>query len=678
MKIRNKKIEKKDKILMILAVVILVSLLIVLPVIFKVSADVHAKTEVKIEDAGMEQVMNKLYAVTNDETGETKPLTYNELDSVEIFHTGSWNYYESIEDLTKCENLTQLHINSEPDDIEQLNSYNTETVISQDKVNRFCNDLKEILKKDKQLSQLYIHGNGEKIEDFSFLESENNLKYLGLYNISMDDFSKICECKHLQYVYIESDSLKTASQLECLTKLKGLSEISVSNTPLAKDENELKKLKEMFPVGVLIYHDYEVNVKDPGMKQVMTDLYAGTSSDTKEKSSLRNRNLDDVISFSSGSWAYYDTIADIAELKNLKSLYLNSEPDDKKQLNACNTETVISEDKLKVFCDDLQLILKEDKYISSLGIYGNAETMDNLNFLTYGSYLGRIELYNLSINDFSGLGKCKSLQDIYIKSDSLKSASQLECLKDLPNLRNLAVSNTPLAKDENELNKLQEMLPNVCLRTDNKVTIEDSGMEQVMSELYADMYYNTGERWPLTNIELDEVKSFYSGSWNYYESIADIAKLKNLETLYLNKEPNNKKHPNSYSTGTVISEDKMKVFCNDLNVILKDTHLKYLEIYGNGEKMENVSFLEYGNDLKYLRLSNLSIDDYSGIGGCKNLKEVYIKSDSIKTADQLECLKKLDNLQTVKLVNAPIVNDTNEFNKLREMLPNVQVQNSYY
>ena len=246
----KRKMEKKDKMLLIIAVVIIIVILVI-PLSIKAYINIHSNSKVKMKDSGMEKIMTEMYARWDKETKEKRPLTYGDLDKVTKFYTGSWNYYETLSDIEKCKNLETLFINSE-EGASQINDYNTETVISEDKVKVFCNDLKNILKKDRKINSLIIGGNGEKVENVNFLENGENLRDLSLIELSIDDYSGIGNCKNVCQLSLGKTSVKTADQLKCLQQLDNLSVLSVIKTPLSEDENELKKLQEMLP-NVKIY-----------------------------------------------------------------------------------------------------------------------------------------------------------------------------------------------------------------------------------------------------------------------------------------------------------------------------------------------------------------------------------------------------------------------------------------
>ena len=249
----KRKMEKKDKILLIIAVVIIIVILVI-PLSIKAYINIHSNSKAKMKDSGMEKVMTEIYAVWDRKAKEKRPLTYGDLDKVTTFYTGSWNYYETLSDIEKCKNLERLCINREEGIIanSQINDYNTETVISEDKVKVFCNDLKNILKKDRKINSLIIGGHGEKVENVNFLENGENLRDLSLIELSIDDYSGIGNCKNVCQLSLGKTSVKTADQLKCLQQLDNLSVLSVIKTPLSEDENELKKLQEMLP-NVKIY-----------------------------------------------------------------------------------------------------------------------------------------------------------------------------------------------------------------------------------------------------------------------------------------------------------------------------------------------------------------------------------------------------------------------------------------
>ena len=245
----KRKMEKKDKILLIIAAVIVIVILVI-PLSIKAYNHIHANSKVKMKDSSMEKIMTEMYARWDKETKEKRPLTYEDIEKIKRFYTGSWNCYETLSDIEKCKNLEHLCLNVEPDykTNSQINDYyNTETVISEDKVKVFCSDLKNILKKDRKLNWLMICGNGEKVENVNFLENGQNLRELNLIELSIDDYSGIGNCKNVCRLSLVKTSVKTADQLKCLQQLDNLSVLSVIKTPLSEDENELKKLQEMLP-----------------------------------------------------------------------------------------------------------------------------------------------------------------------------------------------------------------------------------------------------------------------------------------------------------------------------------------------------------------------------------------------------------------------------------------------
>ena len=245
----KRKMEKKDKILLNIAVVIIIVILVI-PLSIKAYINIHANSKVKMKDPGMEKIMTEMYARWDKETKEKRPLTYEDIEKIKMFETGSWNCYETLSDIEKCKNLEYLCLNEKPNykTNSQINDYyNTETVISEDKVKVFCSDLKNILKKDRKLNWLTICGNGEKAENVNFLENGQNLRCLYLIELSIDDYSGIGNCSNIDELALVKTSVKTADQLKCLQQLDNLKILSINETPLSRDEDELKKLQEMLP-----------------------------------------------------------------------------------------------------------------------------------------------------------------------------------------------------------------------------------------------------------------------------------------------------------------------------------------------------------------------------------------------------------------------------------------------
>ena len=245
----KRKMEKKDKILLIIAAVIVIVILVI-PLSIKTYSHIHANSKVKMKDSGMESVMTELYARWDKETKEKRSLTYGDLDKVTKFYTGSWSYYESLADLTKCKNLEELAVNFEAEILngkKQLNPNSNMTVISEDKLKKFCGELEEILKTDKKLNDFSVMGNNENLGNVDFLKNGSNLKKLVVRTFNIDDYSGIGECKNLEELVLVETTVKTANQLECLQNLQNLKRLYINETPLSRDENELKKLQEMLP-----------------------------------------------------------------------------------------------------------------------------------------------------------------------------------------------------------------------------------------------------------------------------------------------------------------------------------------------------------------------------------------------------------------------------------------------
>ena len=144
-----------------------------------------------------------------------------------------------------------------------------------------------------------------------------------------------------------------------------------------------------------------------------------------------------------------------------------------------------------------------------------------------------------------------------------------------------------------------------------------------------------------------------------------------------------------------LSDEKIRQFGTELEGILQECgQLKTLCIYNRGGtfNLDSVQFLHYGGNLTYLDLDSLGDIDYSPVWECtnlevlalsycaisdlgeisrlENLRVLWLDSTDIKEAGDIVNLK---NLETLYIMGAPLAENEEELQILREALPGLEI-----
>lgn len=212
--------------------------------------------KVEFADENMAKVIcGSIYGYGGNVTPEN--VTWEQLDSIESLDIGYTGYYNTIKDIAKCRNLKKLYVNNvlmEYSAVYQIANGNIEKNLSVDDIEKLQEELAKELPKLKKIEQIEIADLGNcKWTSIEFLKYCNKLKSIEIWGSSADDYSALKECKALESVALWKCNVSSADDLMGLESLKY---ITLSNTPLDQNPEELQKLKAAYP-------DVEFDIKKP-------------------------------------------------------------------------------------------------------------------------------------------------------------------------------------------------------------------------------------------------------------------------------------------------------------------------------------------------------------------------------------------------------------------------------
>lgn len=167
--------------------------------------------------------------------------------------------FETIIDVAKCKNLKRLLVNVE---ITERDAYYNLFQKSKDgkiyyppideqRKEIIQDDLEKILKKVKGIEEFRFTNVNEtcNIGNIDFLKSTRNIKEIDMVFINVREYSDLKNCSKVEKVDLSESNIGTA---DTLLKLKKLNKLVLINTPLAKNEEEINRLKEVFPEAKII------------------------------------------------------------------------------------------------------------------------------------------------------------------------------------------------------------------------------------------------------------------------------------------------------------------------------------------------------------------------------------------------------------------------------------------
>lgn len=226
----------------------------------------------------------------------------------------------------------------------------------------------------------------------------------------------------------------------------------------------------------------------------------------------------------------------------------------------------------------------------------------------------------------------------------------------------------------------------------NRIVFEDEAMGKLIAQSAG---VNSVEE--LKEEDLEKVKMLNIGYTGYYDTLLDIGKCQQLDTLVIGCPEYTYCH--YHRQGKEIpkpeSKERIQQIEKELEEILKECpNLRCLYISNEDKncKLDNLEFLKYGTELEVLRLEEQSIVDNEELLECKNLRylslygsEVFdlsIISDfkdlkglnlggtNISTAEDI---LKLENLKYLAISNTPLAENKEELQLIYKEFSDIDI-----
>ena len=215
----------------------------------------YKSRRVHFEDDMMRQVI----CLELGKDKDSHDVTYRDLESIEELKIGPVGNFETIEDVAKCKNLKKLRVNVEV--TEKDASYEVYKKTKTGENFLFALDENQIAKIQEDLEKIFKRAN--KIEDFrfsnfdescnitkiDFFEYAKNLRELGISFANVKDYSTLKNCGELRSIDLWYSDIQNA---EVLLELKYVNRLILTGTPLAQNEEEIAKLKQVFPEAKIV------------------------------------------------------------------------------------------------------------------------------------------------------------------------------------------------------------------------------------------------------------------------------------------------------------------------------------------------------------------------------------------------------------------------------------------
>ena len=218
--------------------------------------EAHENSHVEFADKIMGQALCNAQWWRDDLTLEN--VTYKELKKTRKLNIGYIGYYDTIMDLQYCTELSQLYINCTSGDQDGgyfVNQGEPNRKVSLEEIEKTQEELAEILPALEDLKWLWITGFGDvEWTSIDFMEKCDQIEEFYISDCRAEDYSVLKTCTSLKDIDIERSDI---SKAEDLIGLEHIENISVYDTPLAENPEEIKRLKEAYPEAY-IYYDKEL------------------------------------------------------------------------------------------------------------------------------------------------------------------------------------------------------------------------------------------------------------------------------------------------------------------------------------------------------------------------------------------------------------------------------------
>ncbi|MBQ9935695.1 MAG: hypothetical protein IJO70_07605 [Lachnospiraceae bacterium] len=235
-------------------------------------------------------------------------------------------------------------------------------------------------------------------------------------------------------------------------------------------------------VGTLLLVYVNIIKKDTYMDAEMGELieFHLTSS--------RYEVVEDIFSLNLGYTPYYTTLLDVKKCKGLETLRMG----DDWHYFGDNSEVPQAEsnERIKQIQSELGEILDECEKIDCIRIvnYEGILSLDDLSFLENRDNICNLMIKNMGNIDYSYIFSCDNLEQLglsgceisslegienlhylkllWIDDTSVSSAEDIIKLASVENMEEINISNTPLAQNEEEVEKLRTAFPDAVITID--------------------------------------------------------------------------------------------------------------------------------------------------------------------------------------------------------------------
>ena len=221
--------------------------------------------------------------------------------------------------------------------------------------------------------------------------------------------------------------------------------------------------------GNWIYKNRKVHFEDEKMRQVIC-LELGKN---KEAQDVTYRDLEKIEELRIGPIGEFETIIDVGKCKSLKELWVNvgvvtgqnSHEIYRKDIDGNRYYPVMKKEKIADAQKDLAKVLKKTSELEKF-IFTNVHQSCNItdfNFLRDAKNLRELAICFANVSDFSFLESCSKLKKVDLEQSNIKTADSLLKLK---HVKRFVLTGTPLAENEEELNRLREAFPEAKIIVD--------------------------------------------------------------------------------------------------------------------------------------------------------------------------------------------------------------------
>lgn len=232
--------EKFKKILKLILIILLV-IAMVIPVGRRIYDNIH----VKFSDDNMGEVI-----CGSMRGGEVTPenVTRKDLKELKRLEIGFVGYYETLKDIRYCTEIEDLAVNwgvGDYDPAFAINHGKANRKLTKDEVNEVQEELGKILPRLSDLKILWISDfGGVEWTSLEFLENCNQIEELQISRCKVKDYSVLQTCTALTHLSIDNSKI---SKAEDIIGIERLEFITLFDTPLAKNSEEIKKLQKAYP-----------------------------------------------------------------------------------------------------------------------------------------------------------------------------------------------------------------------------------------------------------------------------------------------------------------------------------------------------------------------------------------------------------------------------------------------